>query len=320
MSNKVFESDPNTPKLLSALHSSKLVAFIGSGLSTATPGSPPGCGYPSWTTLVSLLCTRCLGKAPPDCTAKCKPSRLLALAERAKRANEAAYVDVLSEMFGQRVDYRKSAFGLLLRTPFSSYVTTNFDPMLAIAHSESALTSWKLHAFPDIHPGHLSTGGVFYIHGYVAEGQRADPLRIMLTKSDFDLYESSGLHNFWHTLLLHNHVLFMGCMLGEPEFDMIFPYCMKILDTRANRFGAPPPMRFALMPRWKTTSGSPSEHSPEQREMNDDTVLMKRLSDYRITTIFYDPKDDDYSGLLDVFRHLPTRTPVLRYSAEELTI
>jgi hypothetical protein len=105
------------------LRSRRCVAFIGSGLSMGQ--------YPSWSALIADLCEACGLPADAEMArSTTDPNTLAHLTDVAHDNDSEAYYQVLDTVFGHRVTDTRAAYDLLMRLPFASYVTTNFDPLL----------------------------------------------------------------------------------------------------------------------------------------------------------------------------------------------
>lgn len=141
--------EPHYESLRKQVLSGRCVAFLGSGLSTGL--------YPSWTDLVYRLCVEC--NAPNSEAAKSADADLLIqLADDAHSADPDMYYHVLDEEFGRWPTDTRLAYDLLMRLPFQSYVTTNFDPLLEYESRkpEHRDRSGGVHAYPSLPVDDLS--------------------------------------------------------------------------------------------------------------------------------------------------------------------
>lgn len=201
---------------LEIIRQGKAVVFIGSGVSRGY--------YPSWGESVVKLCEAC-GIDPPKSIDIENPKKLIKKAEECKRRNENAYYHMLKELFSIKFNAIRNTYILLLKLPFKAYITTNFDPMLA--------TTWtyltgkdRFYAYPNLPYRELSNGQIFYIHGYIYGHieECCNQIKVVFAKSEFDeAYnnEQSLLPAFLQQLFTYEHVIFIGCRLGEPQLYKI---------------------------------------------------------------------------------------------------
>ena len=297
--NKVFSDDPHSAELMDHVKREDMIVFVGSGLSAGEGG------YPAWWELVEKLRMHCGLDDEPPVTKHTSANRLQELAQKARDKDPTCYVSVLQADFAKTVLNTRRAYDLLLRSPFVGYVTTNFDPLLAIALAANN-SAKKIHAYPELDHLELRSKTAFYLHGYIAEGSTPVPERIVLCKDDFEAAydpQCGPLPLFWESLLRQCPVLFLGCNLGEPELEFIFTRCNSVRTALEQKYGIQAKKRFVLLP--------PSEEIKTVKTRDEDIVnnaakveadSLARFEKYDITVVRYDPKDRRYSGLIEVLQ------------------
>lgn len=127
------------------------VVFVGSG-----PSSPIFC---TWDRLINTLCENC--GVPERVSPTSSPDDLLDAAESARKANIELYHRTLGDEFG-RADLTSPVFGLLMRMPFASYVTVNFDPLLEQEASNPEHRCPHVECYPSLSAKYLSRRTVYY--------------------------------------------------------------------------------------------------------------------------------------------------------------
>ncbi len=295
MINKTFLKDKNSAELTELVRQKKLVVFAGSGLSTG------GGGYWSWWKLVRELCRECEVSCKDEINKQTPFNELQELAGAAKEKNRIIYTKVLKNHFARTIVDTKRAYHLLLECPFVSYVTTNYDPLFAIAY-QSAIPNESILAFPEIEAKQLSQRKMFYIHGYIGEDSNLNPDKIILTKQDFESAydrERGSLPHFWESLLREYAVLFLGCELGEPELEIIFGRCNTVQEQLTQNYGIRKRSRFILLPEESFCKDEQQGITIKQGVRQD---LRDRCCEYNIKIVAYDPVDEEYSGLIDILK------------------
>lgn len=205
-------------ELESIVQSGDCVIFLGSGISVGI--------YPSWSELIKKLCVRCgvdIGERNLS-----DPNTLLSLADDCKSENIDEYCEVLKEEFAKPIMNNPVKYEYAKSAPFLSYVTSNYDPLLA--HN---MRGSKRKVFTHIKGlnGFVINEAVYYIHGYISVGDNVEPDQIILTKSDFDReYDPQGpgnINDFLKHLVKYKHILFVGCRLNEEPIQDLLEICEK---------------------------------------------------------------------------------------------
>jgi hypothetical protein len=135
-----------------------------------------------------------------------------------------------------------------MRVPFRSYVTLNFDPILA---NQSRFHERKVFSYRSLPAEEIAYRSAFYIHGLIEEDGKADPEKNVLGERVFAKaynHVASVLPGFLQQLLTYRSVLFIGCSLREPALQPLFKFCynfQKDLEPMAMR---PPPKKYILLP------------------------------------------------------------------------
>lgn len=280
------------------------VAWIGAGLSR-------NAGYPSWPDTVRKLCSVCrVGPLAPH--EEWEADGLIDKAEECKTANPEAYRSTLADLFGRRPVETRLAFSYLMKLPFKAYVTTNFDPLLAVAgrtHERGPLFAYP--SLPLVKLG-LDSHPVFYIHGLARHGTQATGDDLILARSDFESAYQGIVGSFLDQLLTYYPVLFLGCRLTEPTMHETFRRVHRIhVDILAKYPSASPPRRYALLPKREPRDGGfgQSQDSARRAKVEEERRLgdmreERRLGDMRVEVGRYDPSDPSHSELEQFLEYL----------------
>lgn len=257
------------------------VAWLGSGLSEKH--------YPNWPQTVDQLCLSCGVAQLPDANAA-KAVELIAKAEDCKVANIQAYYATLEQLFGQGVKQPRWALTLLLRLPFSAYVTTNYDPALSCvaAMHRPHINVWT---YPILPPQDLRDKTVFYIHGLGLQGNTPTGRNLVLAQSDFDTAYNGVVDAFLDPLLKFNPTVFLGCRLAEPEIYAVFDRLREIqtgIRRSDPRFS--PPKRAVLVPVRRRTESHQGVVARNKRDLNEEEED-HRFAEMNIRTVRYEPSD-----------------------------
>jgi hypothetical protein len=151
----------------------------------------------------------------------------------------------------------------LLRMPFASYLTTNFDPCLEVA-AEHVGKCPAVQVWPAFTISRLGSGDIFYLHAKVPRRGQICPMeRLRLTASDYrEAYDEGKDIAELITLAMNeeNILLFIGYGLREPAIREVLKSALiqkKVRATRMERyevtFDAKRP-HFALVPEGEIAS------------------------------------------------------------------
>jgi hypothetical protein len=233
---KVTRDNPFYDELVEQVNSRRCVAFVGSGLSVGQ--------FPSWSDLIGELCEACgLFDEAVEARKTQDHETLTRLADAAHDCNRESYHRKLDEIFGRRVTGTRAAYSLLVRLPFASYVTVNFDPLLGYEGTKPEHKIRGIRTLPALPVHELASRCIFYLHGYIRDDRRSADHPLVLRHSEFQrAYDvsKSMLYGFLQQLLISYPVLFIGVGLGEPQLRRVFEICREIRRGIEEEYGAPP--------------------------------------------------------------------------------
>lgn len=278
------------------LNSGACVAFIGSGPSAGI--------YYSWKELVNYLCQRC--GVGTNVTDDRNTKALLAAAEEAKIADENAYYRYIGEHFS-RIPATNPIYPVLLSIPFKSFITVNLDPLLYKAAQTSKQGFNHLMSYPDLDRDVINDRTLYHIHGIIHEGGLAEPGRIVLSESEFEVaYKADNtLRHFLIPTFKKESVFFIGCRLLEPVMEKIFDICRAQQRELESLGGGKPLPKYILLPRVEITSAGIAGPEPDLKKQaeaeNNEVEYYKNLG---IDVIRYDPIDKHHTGLRKLFEPL----------------
>jgi hypothetical protein len=137
---------------------------------------------------------------------------------KAARDGDDRYHITLGELFGRRVVTRRLAYDLLIHLPFSSYITTNYDPLLQY---EARGTDCRLLTYPGLFEEPRDGRPLYYIHGCARRGEVASGGNLVLAQSEYDrAYLEPGIvQHFLVSKLATSHVLFIGTDLADRQLQ-----------------------------------------------------------------------------------------------------
>ncbi len=215
------------------------VAWVGSGLSD-------GC-YVKIPALIDYLIEKC---EPKNYENLLKQEKYFEIAELCKNNNEELYKNCLADKYGFIAPLNRPEYNNLVSTKFQSFVTTNFDPLLAEACDNHDLT---VHYLPIIESKYIVLKRSFYIHGLALVNDTPTAENLVLATSEFETaYNRDGgpTWQFVLNLLTEHNLLFMGCALTEPEINECFNAMIRIQAYRKEKYheGAIDRNRIILLP------------------------------------------------------------------------
>lgn len=280
--------------LKTCITSGKCVAFIGSGASAGA-----NC-YPTWPELVNSICQGCgINCQVSDETS---PPELLAAAENAKTTNQSVYYQIISSHFGKRPQGTSLLYRALLALPFQSYLTTNFDPLLAI----ESVTNHKqlpglprIFCYPKLDRRDVGAGAIHYLHGYVEIDKPLAPNTIVLATSEFEhAYGDGGpTMNIIVPTFDNDAICFVGCRLREPSLVKAFEICerhkvdrIKLLNGKACH----PPKKYILAARPEIYTKSGFDLESSRHRLLEEVARYAKLG---ITAIWYSADGKDHTSL-----------------------
>jgi len=244
------------------------------------------------------------------------PEAYLAAAQNAKDLNETAYYTALGAHFGT-LKPASLLYNSLLSLPFASYITSNFDPLLAHSagynHNKCQLPPM---AYPHLDRAHVYNRAIYYIHGHIAERHVPLPNTIVLAQSEFDLAyaENSNILNFLIPTLENDPICFIGCGLKEPSIQRVFDICKKnqvrrqelALANGASSVELPKRYIFSAKSEVLTPSGE-IDHLESERVMRKEDGY---YAQFDMQVIRYNAASDDHSTLRRAFDRLANQPKV----------
>lgn len=235
-----------TPKppgfLVRHIQQKRCVVFVGAGLSA-------GAGLPTWKDLLLRGIQELVGSLPrgevhqQELSDLVKWGKLLEVADFCKEKLGGAYHQFLSEQVrGDQVQKLPATHDVLMRLPFSAWVTTNYDKLLERAYAQvkgggspKTLTHKDTEALGRL----LFDGGPFILK---AHGDIDRPETVVLTSRDYSeiIHANPAFNEIFSGLLLTKALLFVGYSLSDPDFRLL-------MDRQLTHFKGFVPERYALM-------------------------------------------------------------------------
>ena len=282
------------------------VAFIGSG---------PSCRiYPTWTKLVPMICHDC-GVTVSEDLSNAQTETLLSLTDRARKSNESAYKSSLQTIFGYPPVRTSRIYECLINAPFTAYLTLNLDPLLAVA-ARNPDPDTPIYHYPSLNAFELRDGAVYYLHGLIHAETRIEDINVVLSASEFDCAYSpnSLLTGLLEQVFTYKRVCFIGCGLSERPLQELLSRCAQFRDGFFTPRGMRSPKHFILLPRVEPVTPGDSTLVEQQRQTELAGVEMQGSENpYRemgISVVWYDPRDEDHSGLLSILDDLAEVEPL----------
>ncbi len=232
---------PKPPGLLVRyLQQGRCVVFVGAGLSA-------GAGLPTWSKLL-LEVIQELGASMPQGEAHqeelqklVKLGKLLEVADFCKEQLGAAYHQFLTERLRGDKGQVPATHALLMRLPFSAWVTTNYDKLLERAYSDvkGGFPKTLTHKDTDTLGRLLFDVGPFILK---AHGDIDRPETVVLTSRDYSeiIHANPAFNEIFTGLLLTKALFFVGYSLSDPDFRLL-------MDRQLTHFKGFVPERYALM-------------------------------------------------------------------------
>lgn len=297
-------NDPLLTALKDAIVGGQCVAVIGAGMSRPD--------YPDWNGLTEELIDKCsLSRSE---VAGLEDAEVAVLA---RDRSPKVYYATIDRLFGScppRMVAGGNAedhsaplmcaerYHLLARIKFCSYVTLNFDPVLATILSLHY--NVNVSTYPSLNFEYIQSKELYYLHGRLGDGQSASTARLVLTSDSFnDAYRSTHrpAWNFFQETFMHKDVCFLGCNPAESNMRTILEVCQsqcKIEHGYAN------PER----PRWFLVWDGDSDRPIDPR-----TKAPVDLDQMGIHLLHYPKIDPKFSGLDGLLQYLAgAQSPIFR--------
>ncbi|MCG2660204.1 MAG: SIR2 family protein [Kiritimatiellae bacterium] len=307
--NAIFQNDKNAEKLTSLVHSGELILFAGSGLSAPV--------YPRWHEVVAKFCEECSISPTDPLTEEAPVDILTALAEQALNKDEQRFIEYLRRTFAMPIRYKPKGYELLSAIKFKSYVTINFDPLLADEKNRQEYRERMLLSYPDVKTKYLTGQNLFYLHGYIPPGSVPQPNRLVLTATSYQrayIEEGNVLGPFWDTLLTEHAVLFIGCGLREPEIQTVCRRSKIRKEKLRHDHGIESAPLFIMRPAYFRDNKATNV---VERDFQREAEEQVKFADLGIQIVRYDPQNEDHVGLLEVLEFWNPPSPINIYSTKQ---
>ena len=222
--------------LYNRLKDGKWCVYIGSGVSI------PACG--SWSKLISELCSACgVTHLPEEVDST---QKLLDLADRALTANKAAYRDFLYNRLGPPLAVTTKHYEKIIRLPYHSCLTTNFDDGLASYYRTSSKNK-SIGIYPNLDATDIRDR-IFYLHGKIDSRDFNTNHLIFGTNSINQAYDENGpLSIFLKSVLLNNNLLVVGASLSEEPLKKLLIKINELSKAQQTTYGLPTREKIILL-------------------------------------------------------------------------
>ena len=232
------------------------------------------------------------------------PDKSMSKAQECKEADRDAYEKGLADEYGHEIYRLRPAYDLLKKLSFQTYVTTNFDPLLAYGAK-------SINAFPDLNAANLTKKNhVFYLHGIARDGDIPNASDLVFAKDDFDFAygAESLLPGFLDHFFAYQDVLFIGCRLREPQIENALARAFGLCEPVAS---ARPVYRkrsrcILLKEEYKTNP----ETGIEERAHGDEMEEEHRLNEVGIDVIRYAASSDEHHEIEQILKCLCERANI----------
>lgn len=218
----------------------RCVVFVGAGLSA-------GAKLPTWSTLLTRIIDAAAHAFPggdaevEELRRLVERGKLLEVADHCKERLGSSFHMLLTEQLRGDTGELPETFRLLMRIPFSAWVTTNYDKLLERAYSEVLGGFPRVLTHMDTEPlGRLLfDGGKFILK---AHGDIDRHGTVVLTSRDYAdiIHANPSFNAVFSSLLLTRALLFVGYSLSDPDFRLL-------MDRQFTAFKGFVPDRYALM-------------------------------------------------------------------------
>jgi len=290
---------------------------VGKGQCLAFVGSGPSCGsYPDWPDLVSRLCEAC-GIPVDEALAGAPAARLQELAHDARCNSPSAYNACLHDTFGGTIVRTSRVYECLIGGPFEAYLTLNFDPVFASALRSHNHDDYRVQAFPLLNVFELRDKALFHLHGLVLPETRLEDITVVLGTQEFEsAYAPNGLlEGLLNHVFTFKHVCFVGCALSEKALRELLSRCREFREDFFCALDMDSPRHHILLALPETRDldsvSDPEERSRLKGVVEVDRQQIERVyGDMGISVLWYDPVDDDHSGLVALLEDLAAMEPV----------
>ncbi|MFB9991909.1 SIR2 family protein [Deinococcus oregonensis] len=259
-----------------------MALFVGAGLSM-------GQGlYPSWPGLVNALNNQL--SVPKHITND------LDIAQYVKDHDAQGYEDVIRRYFAGWKPTMQKAVSVMAALPTRLILTPNYDDALSEAFHARAPERVVL---DDLRVTDLEGTGlqIFHIHGFI-NTQSNDPLRIVLTRKDFEHYyqEAKTVEILLHNFFLSRHVVFFGFSFNDQYVVEVLSRVAEYERRLPEKPQSPYPRRFACLPLPRTTT-----KINDKLDLKRVAEMENRMTQLGVIPIWYDP-EHDHQELVELIR------------------
>lgn len=180
----------------------------------------------------------------------------------------------------------------LVRIPFKTFITTNYDDVLENASEASGLEFGAPQIFPNLFAGNLERKTTYHVHGMIDHSDIPRSIEsLIFTASDYKKAygEVSTLPLFLNTLFVSHSIVFIGFGLEEETLFNVLEQSTKtakfIRDFPISRTGQKT-FKFALLPVFIQEEGQyPVDHEIELPNLEQQLAQIEKI-DNRLRTKF----------------------------------
>lgn len=231
------------------------------------------------------------------------------IAENAFLKDHVAYHKIIEESYGKSTYQFSQAYQYILDLPFAGFVTFNYDeqipelcslqktgefsiyppPLIDVIENGVLFKKEARYAGPEDFISNRIPKPILAIHGCYQENNPDWSREIILKRTDYEKHytnkDSHILHDWWKTLLSLKSCIFIGTSLKEPGLRSV--------------------IRCIQEDRNSMISELPHIHLMDAKRLNSETEYKNPdyTHDY-IKQLYYDPIDNDFTGLVEIFRSL----------------
>jgi hypothetical protein len=249
---RLFRNDQdilNYSTLKRLIQESNCSAFVGAGLSVHA-------GYPTSNDLINYLTTE----------GNIDPAELNSLGDFSLKATRIKnsiedrgqnFFTILYRRFDEGyfpINRTVPLYEDLVRIPFKSIITTNYDSCIEEAAGLQNITFQQIQIYPLVSPNNLEAKRLYYIHGRIDQNNliASSESLVLTTESYSQAYgEASTLPVFMSSIFDSHNILFIGFGLEEPTLDRLLELSKRRKDfvmgfetqRRSNQF-----YKIAILP------------------------------------------------------------------------
>jgi hypothetical protein len=267
----------------SLIFSGNCVVFVGAAIT-----NPPG---KQWDVTVNKIAT--------DCKVEYKNLSVKKIIDNCMEKDIEKCNSSFSKLYPKHSPITRTALNYLLRLPFKSLLTTNFDPWIRQNSTQEQYP--RCYIYPDLPIVNGLKSCLFYLHGYF-DSEKNDSCisKLVFGEKSFETaYKKSLLPGFLINLFVYYDVLFVCFDPTEENIIELLKTSNQIRKKIANENNIPLeklPRRYILWPIKDFDINTINEDKKKEKE-NEFKEKTFSLNIMEITPVFYDPIDPNYSGL-----------------------